>query len=150
MSKQVLMAVAGIAVLILAFPFIARVVAREGSTPAPKQEMPSAAAEFGPAPTIVSMSPPNGANDVSASLAQLTVTFDRPMQAGFSWTGGGPNYPEGTGKPYWSPDQRTCTMNVHLKPGWSYRLGLNSPSHKNFKSQSGVPLTPVVWQFTTQ
>ena len=38
---------------------------------------------------------------------------------------------------------------VELKPNSQYRLGLNSPSHKNFKSADGVPLAPVVYTFKT-
>lgn len=43
----------------------------------------------------------------------------------------------------------TCVLSVRLKPDWSYRLGLNSPSHINFQSIGGVPLEPVEWTFTT-
>lgn len=100
-------------------------------------------------PSVVSMNPPNGATGVSPYTNQLIVTFSEPMGGGFSWTGGGPNFPEGTGKPYWMPDQKTCVLPVRLQPNWSYRLGLNSPSHKNFRSASGTPLQQVVWQFST-
>jgi hypothetical protein len=36
-----------------------------------------------------------------------------------------------------------------LKPNAQYRLGLNSPSFKNFQSAGGVPLEPVVYTFKT-
>lgn len=71
------------------------------------------------------------------------------MDGGFSWTGGGLEYPETTGTPAWSADRRTCTLPVRLRPNHSYRLGLNSPSHRNFKSADGVALEPVVWTFAT-
>jgi len=103
-------------------------------------------------PEIVEMNPPNGAKDVSPNLTVLRVTFNVPMGEGFSWTGGGPNYPdvpEGK-RPTWSRDRRTCLLPVSLKPGWDYRLGLNSPSHKNFQSAGGVPLEPVVYTFSTR
>ena len=96
------------------------------------------------------MSPENGANNVDPNVDKLTVTFTQEMAGGFSWTGGGENYPEGTGKPAWSGDKKTCTMPVKLKPGWPYRLGLNSPSHNNFQNAYGIPLEPVVWTFTTK
>ena len=102
-------------------------------------------------PKIVKMMPENGADDVDANLKVLRVTFDRPMADGFSWTGGGPEFPtipEG-GKPRWSRNRRTCTLPVALEPGKSYRLGLNSPSFKNFTSREGVPLEPVVYRFET-
>jgi len=100
-------------------------------------------------PRITAMAPKNGAKDVSPDLDELRVTFDMPMGGGFSWTGGGEDYPEGEGKPRWSEDAQACTRPVRLSPGWDYRLGLNSPSHNNFQSRWGVPLPPVVWTFST-
>jgi hypothetical protein len=101
------------------------------------------------APTVVSMTPENGATDVPSTLTEMSVTFDQPMVGGFSWTGGGDQFPEGTGRPQWSADKMTCSRLIKLKPNWSYRLGLNSPSHINFQSANGVPLEPVVWRFST-
>ncbi len=100
-------------------------------------------------PKVVTLEPGNGAIGVSPALTELVVTFDREMGGGFSWTGGGETYPATNGKPYWSEDKKSCHLPVKLKPGWSYRLGLNSPSHNNFQSGHGVPLTPLVWTFTT-
>jgi beta-lactamase regulating signal transducer with metallopeptidase domain len=103
-------------------------------------------------PKIVKMTPENGADDVDPGLKVLRVTFDRPMGDGFSWTGGGPEFPtipEGQ-MPKWSRNRRTCTLPVALEPGKSYRLGLNSPSFKNFTSREGVPLEPVVFRFSTR
>jgi hypothetical protein len=73
------------------------------------------------------------------------------MRGGFSWTGGGPEFPtvpEGH-KPHWSQDRMTATLPVSLKPNASYRLGLNSQSFKNFASADGVPLEPVIYKFHT-
>ena len=102
-------------------------------------------------PKIVSMDPPNAAQGVNAALTQLQVTFDVPMGGGFSWTGGGPTFPKGPeGKrPYWSEDRLTCVLPVELAPGMTYKIGLNSPWHKNFQSAAGVPLVPVDYTFTT-
>jgi beta-lactamase regulating signal transducer with metallopeptidase domain len=114
-------------------------------------ETAEADAPKGSAPRIVEMEPENGATDVDPNLSAIRVTFDRPMAAGFSWTGGGeqfPTIPEGQ-KPRWSADKRTCTLPVELKPGWQYRLGLNSRSFKNFASAAGIPLDPVVYTFRT-
>lgn len=101
------------------------------------------------APKIVSITPQNGAQNVSPSITELRVTFDQEMGGGFSWTGSGPNYPEITGKPQWIVDKKTCVLPVKLKPNWTYSLGLNSVSFKNFQSASGIPLEPVVYTFTT-
>jgi hypothetical protein len=102
-------------------------------------------------PRIVKMVPENGASDVDPILAKIEVTFDRPMARGFSWTGGGEQYPtvpDGE-KPSWSADRKTCTLPVALKPNWQYRFGLNSRSFKNFASAERVPLEPVVYEFRT-
>jgi hypothetical protein len=103
-------------------------------------------------PEIVSMTPANGAKDVDPKIRALRITFNVRMGGGFSWTGGGPHFPtipEGK-RPSWTPDHRTCILPVELKPGWEYRLGLNSPSHKNFQSAGGVPLDPVIYTFSTK
>jgi hypothetical protein len=97
------------------------------------------------------MSPENGAKDVDPGITEIVVTFDRPMAGGFSWTGGGENFPTipAGQKPSWSADKKTCKLPVALKPNWQYRLGLNSVSFKNFASAGGVPLEPVVNEFRT-
>lgn len=102
-------------------------------------------------PEIVSLNPPNGARDVSPALTELRVTFSVPMGGGMSWTGGGPGFPtmpEGK-KAYWTDGGKTCVLPVELKPGSEYELGLNSPSHRNFQSEAGVPLEPVRYKFKT-
>ena len=100
-------------------------------------------------PVVLEMSPANGAENVDPATTELRVTFSVPMGGGFSWTGGGPEYPPGIeGKgPYWTEDQRTCVLPVKLEPNHAYRLGLNSFSHKNFQSAAGVPLEPVEYSF---
>lgn len=105
----------------------------------------------GSVPQIVSTSPPNGATDVDPSITEITVTFDRDMGMGFSWTGGGPTFPKVPAgkKPQWTEDGKTCVLPVELKPDSFYMLGLNSPSHKNFQSEGGVPLDPVLYTFRT-
>lgn len=103
-------------------------------------------------PQIVALSPMNGARDVDPNLAELRITFNVPMGEGFSWTGGGtqfPTIPEGK-KPSWSEDHKTCVLPVQLNSATDYHLGLNSPSHKNFQSAGGVPLDPVVYTFRTK
>ena len=109
---------------------------------------PSLVAALDP-PNVVSLTPPNDAADVGPKLDGIKVAFDKPMGGGFSWVGGGDSYPETSGKPEWSEDEKTCSLPVKLKPGWTYTLGLNSASHNNFQSAYGVPLEPVVWHFST-
>jgi beta-lactamase regulating signal transducer with metallopeptidase domain len=102
-------------------------------------------------PKIVKLVPQNGAQEIDPKLEALRVTFDMPMGEGFSWTGGGPNFPKiPAGKrPRWSNDGRTCILPVELKPNTSYELGLNSLSHNNFESKWGIPLPPVRYAFAT-
>ena len=102
-------------------------------------------------PTIVEMRPANGAAEVDPRTTELRITFSVPMCRGFSWTGGGPDYPvvpKGEGA-HWTEDQRTCVLPVRLEPNHQYRLGLNSPSHNNFQSDASVPLDPVIYTFRT-
>jgi len=103
-------------------------------------------------PKIVALTPLNGAKDVDPGLTELRVTFNVAMAGGFSWTGGGPEFPtipDGK-KPYWLDDHKTCVLPVQLNSGSQYRLGLNSPSHKNFQSAGGVSLDPVTYTFKTR
>ena len=102
-------------------------------------------------PVIVEMLPANGASAVDPRTTELRITFSVPMAGGFSWTGGGPDYPvvpKGEGA-HWTEDQRTCVLPVRLEPNHQYRLGLNSPSHNNFQSDASVPLDPVIYTFRT-
>lgn len=168
MSKPVLIVTCCIIAGLLLLPLIAAqlngdgtATAGDAATTAVSPAPPPAASPAPPPPTytppppapgtpvIVFMDPPNGATNVSPQVAYLTVMFSEPMGGGFSWTGGGPNFPEGAGRPYWAADRKTCVFPVRLRPNWSYRLGLNSKSHQNFRSASGTPLTPVVWEFKT-
>jgi hypothetical protein len=103
-------------------------------------------------PMIIGLVPKNGATDVDPNLKEIRVTFNMPMAEGFSWTGGGEQFPaiaQGK-KPFWMDDHKTCVLPVELRPGWEYHLGLNSPSHKNFQSSGGVPLDPVSYSFKTK
>jgi len=100
-------------------------------------------------PKVASITPAEGALDVDPNLKEIVVVFDREMQPGFSWTGGGPEFPGDTnGRPVWK-DARTCVMPAKLEPGRFYRFGLNSPSHQNFRSTDGMPLRPKMFYFVT-
>lgn len=103
-------------------------------------------------PEIVSLEPNSGATDVDPKTDTLRVTFNMPMGEGMSWTGGGPNFPKlPDGKrATWSNDGLTCTLLVILEPAHDYQLGLNSLSHNNFQSRSGVSLAPVLYKFRTR
>lgn len=99
---------------------------------------------------VVSTSPPIGATDVDPETTTLTLTFDRAMGGGMSWTGGGEAFPEFTAKPTWDAEMKSCTAPVKLKPGKYYRVGVNASSFRNFKSADGTPAQFEVLYFVTR
>jgi Bacterial Ig-like domain len=102
-------------------------------------------------PKIVSTSPADGAADVDPGLTEVTVTFDQDMGGGMSWTGGGPEHPNSPdgARAHWQ-DKRTCVLPVKLEPGHHYRVGINSPSYRNFRSAAGEPAQPSSINFSTK
>jgi hypothetical protein len=105
----------------------------------------------GNTPKIVSTQPANGATGVDPGLSEITVTFDQDMDEGLSWTGGGPEYPTSPqgARAQWQ-DKRTCVLPVALQSGHHYRVGINSPSYRNFRSTAGQPVVPSSISFTTR
>ena len=80
----------------------------------------------------------------------MRFRFDRPMRPG-SWsiTGGGEDFPEIAGKLAFDREGTLLIVPVKLRPGHTYRFGLNSATHKGFVSAEGVPLAPVRVSFRT-
>jgi hypothetical protein len=108
------------------------------------------AAQTAKRPKVVSMTPANGAADVDPALTKITVAFDRPMRDNsWSMVGFGPNFPEIVGKPSYDEKRTTWSVEVRLKPEWSYRFGLNSEQFQAFRSDDGEPLEPVPATFKT-
>ena len=102
-------------------------------------------------PKILFTKPADGATDVDPGLAEITVTFDQEMGEGFSWTGGGPEYPSTpAGAQVQWRGKRTCVLPVKLEPGHHYRVGINSPSFRNFRSATGDSVQPSSINFTTR
>jgi hypothetical protein len=100
-------------------------------------------------PKVVSMTPANGARNVDPGLKAITVVFDRTMKNSWAMVGGGPHYPETTGKPHYDAKRTTWTVPVKLKPDWSYEFRLNFGGYDAFRSEDDVPLEPVLVTFTT-
>lgn len=114
-------------------------------------KMLSGAGSVSAAPRVLRATPPALSNNVSSDLTEITVTFDQPMMDGsWSWTGGGDTFPKITGKIHYDPARRTCTLPVKLEPGKVYWVGINSPSHKNFKTPKRVPAQRYVILFATK
>lgn len=102
-------------------------------------------------PKVVSITPPPGAKAVDPGVTTVKVVFDRPMQDGnWSMVGGGPNFPEITGRPAYDASRTVWTVPVKLKPDWTYRYMLNSGRFQSFRSQDGTALAPVTVTFTTR
>ena len=102
-------------------------------------------------PRVVRTTPAAYANDVSAELDKITVTFDQPMlDQSWSWTGSGETYPQTPGRPYYDSSRTICTLPVKLEAGKVYWVGINSPSYRNFKSADGAAAKRYVILFATR
>jgi beta-lactamase regulating signal transducer with metallopeptidase domain len=103
------------------------------------------------APKIVSTLPAAGATEVDPGTSEIIVTFDQDMRKGFSWTGGGPDFPPGLKgkKAYWR-DSRTCVLPVKLETRHYYRVGINSTSYNNFRGTNGAAAMPSAIYFATK
>jgi hypothetical protein len=101
-------------------------------------------------PKVVSITPAAGATDVPPGPSEIKVAFDRPMKDG-SWSlvGGGPNFPEITGKPSYDASGKVWRVTVRLKPNWNYRFWLNSERFHGFQSREGAVLESVTVSFAT-
>ena len=99
-------------------------------------------------PQVVKTVPADGDSRVDLGLKEITVEFDRDMEAGFSWCGGGPSYPKTTGSVVWRTP-RVCVLPVALEPGHVYMLSVNAPSFRSFRSREGVPVKPYPLVFGT-
>jgi len=101
-------------------------------------------------PKVVTSAPACMTNNVSPNTKEITVTFDQPMMDGtWSWTGGGETFPEIVGKIHYDRKKTTCTLPVKLQPGKVYQIGINSPSHKNFKNSRRMPAQRYAIVFAT-
>jgi len=90
-------------------------------------------------PKVVITSPDNGEIDVDPAMRQIQVDFDQPMDPeSFSVVGGGPEFPNITGKLKWLTP-KTLAIPVSLKPGQEYTLSLNNDTLKGFRNRAGEP-----------
>jgi hypothetical protein len=119
------------------------------------QEKPPPAAPEWP-PRVVATEPADRAADVDPDLAEIRVTFDRPMTVGpnYSWmkqplVG---EYPgsKGARPPRWEAGGKTCVLSVQLKPDTLYAVGVNSHIHTGFRDAAGTPAVPFAWVFRTK
>lgn len=101
-------------------------------------------------PKVISTNPANNATGVSPKLKFISITFNKPMKKGFSFSTTSPeDFPEITGEPSFNNKHTTCKLPVSLQPNKTYQILLNSKEHKNFKSQDGKLARPYKLVFTT-
>ena len=109
---------------------------------------------FADGPKVVSATPANGAADVSTSVGEITVEFDRPMKTdAYSVMivdqGEFPPLKPVTA-PWASPTRFVLKLNM-LKPGARYAFQLNGPNTVGFQSAGdGAPLPPTLFVFATR
>jgi hypothetical protein len=108
-------------------------------------------AELARAPRVASIAPHIGQQDVDPKLEAIVVTFDRPMLDG-AWAvvGGGPLFPELTGKVSYDSTHTVLTIPVRLEPDHDYELWLNRGRFDSFQSADRVKLRPVHVTFRTR
>lgn len=91
-------------------------------------------------PVVTKSEPGLFAENVDPGLEKVTVTFSQPMKdKTWSWTGGGEHFPQVLEGIAYDAAMTTCTLPVKLEPGKVYRVGINSPDHRNFRSAEGTP-----------
>ncbi len=100
-------------------------------------------------PKIVSLDPPDKAENVDPNLKEIKIKFDRPMQPSWSLVKNNPDdFPEITGITF----DKECvelTVRVKLKPGKFYQIFLNTGHFQDFMSRGGQPLESFNYTFTT-
>jgi RNA polymerase sigma-70 factor (ECF subfamily) len=103
-------------------------------------------------PVVINTIPESGTANVDPAIAELRVTFSKPMRDGsWSWTiWGEENFPETTGAARYLADGRTCVLPVKLKPGKLYAIWLNSEHHHDFKDREGKSAVPYLLIFETR
>ncbi len=109
-----------------------------------------AAEVVGDEPRIVAMAPANESTNVDPDLAEIRITFDRPMKDGpWALLGEGPHLPEVIGAPKYDAEHRTLVVPIRLRPLWTYEFSLNSEQSRDIRCEKGVPLPPVRVRFAT-
>jgi hypothetical protein len=103
-------------------------------------------------PVVVKAIPEAGSDSVDPATTEIKVTYSKDMKDhSWSWSTWGSNtFPPTTGKPHYLDDKRTCVLPVHLSPGKTYAIWLNSNNFGNFKDTSGNSAVPYLLVFETK
>lgn len=107
-------------------------------------------------PCVIKTDPADRETRVDPDLKEIKVTFDRAMATQESWSwimlnqiGAYPGY-DGSPKPRWENDGRTCVLSVRLQPDTLYAVGANSYRHTGFRDRDNRPAVPRAWVFRTR
>ena len=103
-------------------------------------------------PVVVKTVPEAGLADVDPNLAEILVTFSKPMHdRSWSWAQASKeSFPTLDGKPKYQSDKRTCVLPVKLEAGKTYAIWINSQKFGNFKDEEGRPALPYLLVFKTK
>ena len=104
------------------------------------------------APTVVSTTPPNGSQDVSPDITEISVTFSEAMMdKSWSWAYEQQDkFPQITGDPGYDASFTINTLPVELEPNKEYEIWINTSQFKNFTDRVGNPATPYKLVFKTK
>ncbi len=104
------------------------------------------------APVVVKTVPEAGSKDVAAGEIEIKVTFSKEMtDQSWSWSSAWKDStPEGTEKPHYEADHKTCVLKVKLEPNKTYGYWINSQNFHNFKDTQGHPAVPYLLVFQTK
>ncbi len=104
-------------------------------------------------PAVVKTLPQAGDLAVDPATSEITVTFSKDMMTKQMWSWNQINegfFPKLTGQPHYLGDNRTCVLPVHLEPGKTYAIWINSEQHNNFRDASNHPAVPYLLVFQTK
>lgn len=103
-------------------------------------------------PVVIRSFPESGAKDVDPAISEIKVTFSKEMMDGsWSWVQiSSENFPKIIGGPRYLDDRKTCAIDVHLEPGKTYIIWLNTQKFQNFKDVNGIPAQPYLLMFETR
>lgn len=103
---------------------------------------------FAEPPYVVATTPGMADEMVDPATSEIRVEFSQVMSMrGHSICGGGPGFPELTGKPRWE-SARVLIVPVRLVPNHVYSMSFNCPAAMNFRSATGEALriTPLAFK----
>ena len=105
-----------------------------------------------PPPVVVRTVPESGANNVDPALAEIRITFSKPMRNGSSSRAKTPEaeFPQTTGEQRYLEDHRTFVLPVRLERGKVYAVWINAESSKDFQDENNTPAVPYLVIFETR